>query len=122
LQRYADPFYRTAEVAWKKWSKGGDPNLETLKQSLSEHNVHVRDIAGGRLLEWSVTEGWGPLCQFLGKDAPDSPFPKVNEGAFVRKMLDKVILMRGIMILPRAILTVGIPIAAAFWVWRMRWW
>jgi hypothetical protein len=23
-------------------------------------------------------EGWEPLCEFLGADVPDAPFPKVN--------------------------------------------
>ena len=27
----------------------------------------------------SSTEGWGPLCKFLGKEVPDEPFPFVNE-------------------------------------------
>ncbi|RYP48453.1 hypothetical protein DL768_005655 [Monosporascus sp. mg162] len=31
-----------------------------------------------RLLEWTVKEGWEPLCEFLGKDVPDEPFPQVN--------------------------------------------
>lgn len=31
-----------------------------------------------RLLEWSVDEGWEPLCAFLGKEVPDEPFPHAN--------------------------------------------
>ncbi|KAI0477586.1 P-loop containing nucleoside triphosphate hydrolase protein [Xylariaceae sp. FL0804] len=31
-----------------------------------------------RLLEWTVEDGWEPLCRFLGKDIPDEPFPHVN--------------------------------------------
>ena len=31
-----------------------------------------------RLLEWSVDEGWEPLCKFLGKPVPNEPFPRVN--------------------------------------------
>lgn len=31
-----------------------------------------------RLLEWSVEDGWEPLCKFLGKDVPDEPFPHLN--------------------------------------------
>ena len=27
----------------------------------------------------SSTEGWGPLCKFLGKEVPDEPFLFVNE-------------------------------------------
>lgn len=31
-----------------------------------------------RLLEWSVEDGWEPLCEFLGKEVPSEPFPHVN--------------------------------------------
>lgn len=31
-----------------------------------------------RLLEWSVQDGWEPLCNFLDKPVPDEPFPHVN--------------------------------------------
>lgn len=36
-----------------------------------------------RLLEWTVEDGWGPLCEFLGKPVPkeDEPFPHVNTAA-----------------------------------------
>lgn len=31
-----------------------------------------------RLLEWSVEDGWIPLCNFLGKDVPQQEFPNSN--------------------------------------------
>lgn len=34
-----------------------------------------------RLLEWSVEDGWAPLCTFLGKPVPDEPFPHANVAA-----------------------------------------
>lgn len=33
------------------------------------------------LLEWTVEDGWEPLCAFLGKVVPDEPFPHVNTAA-----------------------------------------
>jgi len=35
-------------------------------------------VSADRLLEWSVDEGWDPLCKFLGKAVPDKPFPHAN--------------------------------------------
>ncbi|KAM0366855.1 hypothetical protein ACHAPK_008335, partial [Fusarium culmorum] len=32
-----------------------------------------------RLLEWTVQDGWEPLCKFLDKPIPDEPFPHVNK-------------------------------------------
>jgi hypothetical protein len=31
-----------------------------------------------RLLVFDVTEGWEPLCAFLGRPVPDVPFPRTN--------------------------------------------
>jgi hypothetical protein len=32
------------------------------------------------LLEYHISQGWGPLCEFLGKDIPIGvPFPNVND-------------------------------------------
>ena len=34
-------------------------------------------VPPGRLLKFSVKEGWGPLVRFLGVSHPDGPFPRV---------------------------------------------
>ena len=37
-------------------------------------------------LEWRVEDGWRPLCEFLGDEVPDRPFPSGNTPAeFARK-------------------------------------
>ncbi|GJC86043.1 hypothetical protein ColLi_08881 [Colletotrichum liriopes] len=44
-----------------------------------EHCDMIRGmVPPERLLEWSVDEGWEPLCKFLGKEVPDAPFPHAN--------------------------------------------
>jgi hypothetical protein len=44
-----------------------------------QHNAAVKaTIPKKRLLVYEVSEGWDPLCEFLGVDVPDTPFPKVN--------------------------------------------
>ena len=43
------------------------------------HNAEVRARAPQpRLLEWTVRDGWGPLCRALGVPVPDEPFPHAN--------------------------------------------
>ena len=116
----ARPFHRVASLSFDLWSKGDRQSLKALQQGLSDHNAHVRKVVPkDRLLEWQVTEGWEPLCQFLGKPAPDTPFPRINEGAMLREMLDKVMLGRMITVLPKAILSVGLPVAVGLIAWRM---
>jgi len=53
-----------------------------------QHNQSVQDtIAPERLLVMQVARGWAPLCDFLGCEAPDTPFPRLNEGdAFRARM------------------------------------
>lgn len=39
------------------------------------------------LLVYQASEGWGPLCKFLGKEEPVGVnFPRVNEAAFLRRV------------------------------------
>ncbi|MFP8882130.1 MAG: sulfotransferase [Myxococcota bacterium] len=52
-------------------------------ETYERHNQAVRDaFAGGdRLLEFEPSQGWAPLCEFLGKAVPDEDFPRVNDSA-----------------------------------------
>jgi hypothetical protein len=47
-----------------------------------EHYNMVRGLVPEeRRLEWTVEDGWEPLCKFLGKPIPDEPFPHANTAA-----------------------------------------
>jgi hypothetical protein len=35
-------------------------------------------LPSDRLLVYSPTGGWDPLCSFLGVPVPDQPFPRIN--------------------------------------------
>ena len=54
--------------------------------SYEEHNRKVRElIPKERLLEYSVKDGWEPLCDFLEIDnCPMTPFPKTNSARSVQ--------------------------------------
>jgi hypothetical protein len=44
-----------------------------------DHIDEVRSSFGAdRLLTFDVSEGWGPLCSFLGKSVPAISFPQLN--------------------------------------------
>jgi Sulfotransferase domain len=49
-----------------------------------------------------VKEGWGPLCEFLGVEEPDKPFPRLNDAAEVQRL-----------ILAVRVFSMGIPSALA---------
>jgi hypothetical protein len=43
------------------------------------HSAEVQsEIPAGRLLTFDLRDGWKPLCNFLGVEAPEIPFPKTN--------------------------------------------
>ncbi|KAI1176532.1 hypothetical protein F4777DRAFT_577830 [Nemania sp. FL0916] len=48
-----------------------------------EHYNMIRGLVPkDRLLEWKITDGWEPLCKFLGKPVPENePFPHANTAA-----------------------------------------
>jgi len=56
--------------------------MDDESRAIARYNAHfeeVRDtVPADRLLVYSVEEGWGPLCAFLGVPVPDEPFPQVN--------------------------------------------
>jgi hypothetical protein len=60
-------------------SIGEDWSAETLKQRFLDHEQDVKStLAPGRLLVFAPSEGWEPICNFLGKSVPDEPFPRTN--------------------------------------------
>ncbi|PGH09220.1 hypothetical protein AJ79_05749 [Helicocarpus griseus UAMH5409] len=67
LQKFFDTFF-----------KGDFPNKG--KQVYLNHVEEVRSLVPPeRLLEYKIGEGWGPLCEFLGEEIPDTPFPRGND-------------------------------------------
>ncbi|KAL6359025.1 hypothetical protein LRP88_09223 [Fusarium phalaenopsidis] len=69
---------------WPGLFRAIDGNIETGiarcgKWAARAHYNMVRGmVSKERLLEWSVEDGWEPLCEFLGKPVPDEPFPHEN--------------------------------------------
>ena len=58
----------------------------TARTIYREHNEHVRRrCSKERLLSFRLDEGWGPLCDFLGKEKPGLPVPRLNEGAALKE-------------------------------------
>lgn len=54
---------------------------EHCQRVFAEHNAAVQGaVPSDRLLVYRVEDGWQPLCDFLGVDAPDEDFPRINVG------------------------------------------
>ena len=61
---------------------GFPPGLDRagLIKGFNEHNNAVKEaIPDDQLLEFSVKQGWEPLCEFLDVPAPSEDFPRTND-------------------------------------------
>lgn len=69
---------------------------EKARRAYRDHYALVRRVTPrGRLLEYQLADGWGPLCDFLGKPVPDVPFPRVNDSEALQELLT-IIIKRGL--------------------------
>jgi hypothetical protein len=63
-------------------------DAQVMMDAYVRHNETVRQsIPAARLLEWSVADGWRPICDRLGVAVPDAPFPYTNTTVEFRQML-----------------------------------
>merc|ERR1712000_446764 len=50
------------------------------KERFHEYYKEIRELVPpGQLLEYRVSSGWRPLCEYLGEPVPDKPFPRSND-------------------------------------------
>jgi hypothetical protein len=66
---------------WRERFGFGDrfDDPEATIAAYERHNAAVRSFAPpNRFLEWTVADGWEPLCDHLGLPVPDEPFPWTN--------------------------------------------
>jgi hypothetical protein len=62
------------------WKSNSEPADETT-DLIEIYNQSIIDLVPKeRLLIMTIQDGWGPLSKFLGKSAPDEPFPRTNDG------------------------------------------
>ncbi|XP_076803509.1 uncharacterized protein LOC143447341 [Clavelina lepadiformis] len=66
-------------------------NVMVLKRSFRQHTKYCQqNCPPDKLLIYDVRQGWAPLCEFLGKEIPDQPFPHENvAGNIVDKLMAK---------------------------------
>ena len=63
---------------------GAPPTRDAATTAFRAHVAHVREVVPpDRLIEYRVTDGWGPLCQALGVAEPAASFPRINSGSDV---------------------------------------
>ncbi|CAK8677575.1 unnamed protein product [Clavelina lepadiformis] len=54
-------------------------NAMVMKKAFRQHTQYcLQNCPPDRLLVYDVRQGWAPLCEFLGKEIPNKPFPREN--------------------------------------------
>jgi hypothetical protein len=87
--RVADPLFKEflTGTVWGLFGAGIDDRA-FMVEAFERHTAEVkRAIAAERLLVFEVSQGWEPLCRFLGVAVPSRPFPRVNSRAEMAAML-----------------------------------
>ena len=66
---------------WGKFFEGKFKDKDYTIQKFKDHEAEVQSpIPPDRLLVFKPSDGWKPLCDFLGVAIPDEPFPNTNKG------------------------------------------
>ena len=81
---------------WNPIFDGRQFEEDHARKIFRDHIEEVKaTIPAERLLVFECKQGWEPLCAFLGKPVPETPFPHVNDTADFRKMIRRIRLAFG---------------------------
>jgi Sulfotransferase domain len=76
------------EIVWQGTFDGRFEDRAHAIGVFERWNEEVRQrVPPDRLLVYEVKQGWGPLCEFLGVEEPDEPFPHANDAAEMRRRI-----------------------------------
>lgn len=76
------------QLVWQDTFDGSFEDKAHAMKVFEQSNERVsRRVPQERLLVFDVREGWAPLCEFLGVETPDTPFPYLNEARAMRRRL-----------------------------------
>ena len=67
------------KIIWEDTFSGKLGDKDHAISVYEQHNAKVQaSVPAEQLLVYQVSEGWEPLCQFLGCEIPNEPFPRSN--------------------------------------------
>jgi Sulfotransferase domain len=79
------------EIVWERDLEGRFEDREYAIEIFERHNEEVKQsVPAEKLLVYEVKEGWGPLCEFLGVEVPEEPFPHLNDSAVFRGRIRRI--------------------------------
>jgi hypothetical protein len=74
------PWFETMRTLLRDRFCADFEDATAMMDAFERHNDAVRStIPAERLLEWTPGDGWEPICERLGVELPDDPFPRTND-------------------------------------------
>jgi hypothetical protein len=74
-------------LIWNGTFEGRFTDKEFALEVFRRHNEDVKSkVPSDRLLVYEIKDGWEPLCDFLGVEAPDESMPHLNDTESFRNM------------------------------------
>ncbi|RUU43993.1 hypothetical protein EOC93_12655 [Mesorhizobium sp. M6A.T.Ce.TU.002.03.1.1] len=93
--------------------------MDDRERAIARYNAYTEEVKAAvspeKLLVFTVTEGWGPLCRFLGVAEPREPFPNLNDRESVKKVIRDVI--KGSYMMLGLSIAGGVAVLAGLWWW-----
>jgi Sulfotransferase domain len=103
------------KLGWDRALKGTMPDKAKAIAAYDAWADEVRAaVPADKLLVFKATEGWEPLCAFLGVPKPDTPFPNVNDRAEFKKNIAGI-AMGAYLILAGIAALAAVVIGGAYW-------
>lgn len=82
-----------------------------LLESFDKHNDNVRNaVPTERLLEFESSQGWDPLCKFLGLPVPDGKYPHLNHPRDLMRLEDSLYWARWYWVAQRMAKRAGVAV------------
>lgn len=93
MRRLAPVFMNNDKILWNGFFKGKFDDKTAAIKAYHKHNEAVQKfVPSDQLLVMQIQEGWQPICDFLGKEVPNQPFPNKNKQAQLNEKIDKLVV------------------------------
>lgn len=93
MRRTAPVFMYNDKLIWRGHFNN---RFEDKAAAIAIYEAHIAAVTAhvpaDRLLVYEVKEGWEPLCDFLGKAAPQRPFPHSNQKVEFNRKMDRLLV------------------------------
>ncbi|KAJ2894791.1 hypothetical protein MKZ38_007220 [Zalerion maritima] len=130
IMAFFDPYPRsifclTKLLGYYIWNGKGMDDDKAALNTFDRHNATAREkIPKDKLLVLQMEEGlgWGKICEFLGKDVPNVPFPHKNTPREYHANVRKASLVGSTVIVAKGLLAVAPVFGAVAWFYRYAVW